>query len=207
MGHSKKICILNYGSGNIRSVYNMLLMIADDVVVSNKPTDIISATHIILPGVGAFGSSITKIRETIPLDILENEVVKNQKPFLGICVGMQVLAQKGYEFGKHDGLGWISGRVEKMNTDNLPLPHVGWNNISIIKESPLLKELNNNQDFYFVHSYVFRVDNHEDVIAKTEYGEDFNSIVSHGNIFGVQFHPEKSQKAGKLLLENFLKLM
>lgn len=203
---NKKICILDYGSGNVQSVFNVLLTITNDVVVSNKPDDIASSTHIILPGVGAFGSSMEKIKNKIPIAELENEVFKNNKPFLGICVGMQVLAEKGYEFGEHKGLGWIPGEVEKMRANNLPLPHIGWNNIKILKESPLLKGFDNNYDFYFVHSFAFKTKENKNVIAKTEYGENFDSIISRGNIFGVQFHPEKSQKAGKLLLNNFLKL-
>ncbi|MBI5045421.1 MAG: imidazole glycerol phosphate synthase subunit HisH [Candidatus Niyogibacteria bacterium] len=203
---NKKICILDYGAGNIQSVYNILLAITPDVTVSNKLNDIKLATHIILPGVGAFGVAMDKIRNKIPLAILEDEIFQNKKPFLGICVGMQVLATKGYEFGEHEGLGWIPGSVKKVNADSLPLPHVGWNNINILRESPLLKGLDDKQDFYFVHSYKLVADNESDIVAKTQYGENFNSIVSRDNIFGVQFHPEKSQKAGRLLLENFLKL-
>jgi glutamine amidotransferase len=204
-----KICILDYGSGNVGSVYNILLTIVqpdDKVLISNKPEDIISATHIILPGVGAFGASMEKIKIKIDLEILEREVLKVRKPFLGICVGMQILADIGYEFGEHRGLGWIEGEVKKLKVDDLPLPHIGWNNIEVINNSPLLDGLNNNQDFYFVHSYVFKEKNKENLVAKTEYGEKFNSVIAKDNIFGVQFHPEKSQKAGKRLLNNFLRL-
>ncbi|MBI2023017.1 imidazole glycerol phosphate synthase subunit HisH [Candidatus Giovannonibacteria bacterium] len=204
--NSKKICILDYGSGNVRSVFNILFALGKDVIVSNRPEDILAGSHIILPGVGAFGTSMEKIKKTIHLDILENEIIRNKKPFLGICVGMQVLADRGFEFGEHVGLGWIHGEVKKMSTGGLPLPHIGWNNVSIAKQTPLLNGLSVDQDFYFVHSYVFKEENNENVIAKTEYGEQFNSIISKDNIFGVQFHPEKSQKAGKLLLENFLSL-
>lgn len=202
----KKICILDYKSGNVQSVFNMMIMLTPKVVISNQIKDIISATHIVLPGVGAFGSSMKKIKNNIPLNVLEKEVFAKNKPFLGICVGMQVLAERGYEFGEHKGLGWIPGNIEKMDVNNLPLPHIGWNNINIVQKTPLTEQLDNNQDFYFVHSYIFKEKRKENVIAKTEYGKEFNSIISKNNIFGVQFHPEKSQKAGKILLKNFINL-
>ncbi|OGG87253.1 imidazole glycerol phosphate synthase, glutamine amidotransferase subunit [Candidatus Kuenenbacteria bacterium RIFCSPHIGHO2_02_FULL_39_13] len=202
----KKICILDYGSGNVKSVFNIVGSIVQNTVISNKADDIRTASHIILPGVGSFGAAMEKIRHKIPLDILTKEVLSKKKPFLGICVGMQVLAAKGFEFGDHPGLGWISGVVDKLDSGQLPLPHIGWNNIDIINSHPLLQGLNNNQDFYFVHSYVFQTSNQENIIATTQYGQRFNSIISKENISGVQFHPEKSQKAGKLLLSNFFQM-
>lgn len=201
-----KVCILDYGSGNVKSVYNMLSVITREAVISNDPEIIKDATHIVLPGVGAFGASMEKIKKKIPLDILEREVLRNNKPFLGICVGMQVLAEKGYEFGEHEGLGWIAGEVVKLNAGELPLPHIGWNNINIIRQNHLLKQFESNQDFYFVHSYVFKEKDPHVAVAKTVYNEMFTSIINKENIFGVQFHPEKSQTAGKVLLENFLTL-
>ncbi len=202
----KKICILDYGSGNVRSVFNMLSNITGEVIVSNKSDDISSATHLVLPGVGSFGASMEKIKKMLPLDVLEEEVLKNNKPFLGICVGLQVLAEEGVEFGDYQGLGWIRGTVERMQAGSLPLPHIGWNSIDIVKQTPLLKKFGNNQDFYFVHSYVFKAEDSENVVAKTEYGEHFSSIINKDNIYGVQFHPEKSQKAGRILFENFLEI-
>ena len=199
------VCILDYGSGNVKSVFNIFSSILKNVVISNKPEDITTATHIVLPGVGAFGSAMEKINKNIPLDLLETEVLKKKKPFLGICVGMQVLAEKGLEFGEHKGFGWISGVVDKLNSNNLPLPHIGWNNIKVVKKIPILENLD-NQDFYFVHSFTFKEKDSKDRAAKTEYGEVFSSIVSRENIIGVQFHPEKSQKAGKLLIKNFLSI-
>jgi glutamine amidotransferase len=200
----KKVCILDYGSGNINSVKNIITYLKYDVIVSNQEADILKCTHLLLPGVGAFGASMNKIKNRIPLKILENEVIKSEKPFLGICVGMQILADKGYEFGENDGLGWISGKVEKLDSKSLPLPHVGWNDVRTKKESELLTGLNENHDFYFVNSYAFKAYNNENVVAETEYGSWFTSIIQKDNIFGVQFHPEKSQKAGQLLLKNFL---
>ena len=201
-----KVCILDYGSGNVKSVFNLLSSLIDDVVVSNEPIMIANASHIILPGVGAFGSAMRKIKETLPLDTLEQEILTKKKPFLGICVGMQVMASIGVEFGEHSGLGWIEGRVDKMEIKGLPLPHVGWNNVISKKESPLLEGLGNDPDFYFVHSYAFNVKNPESQLASTIYGEEFCSVIQHENLFGVQFHPEKSQRTGIKLMKNFLSI-
>lgn len=145
-----------------------------------------------------------KILDKIPFDALENEVLKKGKPFLGICVGMQVLSDKGLEFGEHKGFGWIPGVVDKIDTKGFPTPHIGWNDIIIKKEIPLLRGFKENKDFYFVHSYVFDVKNQDFIIAETEYGSLFTSIVSKDNILGIQFHPEKSQKLGQLILKNFI---
>ena len=201
-----KVCILDYGSGNVKSVFNLLSSLIDDVVVSNEPMMIANASHIIMPGVGAFGSAMRKIKETLPLDTLEQEILTKKKPFLGICVGMQVMASIGVEFGEHSGLGWIEGRVDKMEIKGLPLPHVGWNNVISKKESPLLEGLGNDPDFYFVHSYAFNVKNSESLLASTIYGEEFCSVIQHENLFGVQFHPEKSQRTGIKLMKNFLSI-
>ena len=203
---NQKVCILDYGSGNVQSVCNMFLSLLKEVVVSNKPEDIVSASHLVLPGVGAFGAAMEKIKANIPLKVLEREVLEQKKPFLGICVGLQVLADKGFEFGEHLGLGWVKGTVDRIESGDLPLPHVGWNNIKKLKDSPLLSKFDDNQDFYFVHSYKFSEVDWDNAVASTEYGQQFTSVVAKGNIFGVQFHPEKSQKAGKILLNNFLEI-
>ena len=201
------ICIIDYGSGNVQSVKNIFLSISDSVKVSSDPKDIDNATHLVLPGVGAFGAAIKKIRELNILDALEANVIKGKKPFLGICVGMQILADRGYEYGTYDGLGWIPGEVKRMDVGDLRLPHVGWNNLENISESTtLLKGLSSSVDFYFVHSYSFRLDSNENLDATFTYGGEFTAAVKKDNIFGVQFHPEKSQKAGKVLLENFLSI-
>ena len=204
---NKSICLLDYGSGNVKSVYNILNFLGYDVKISNNSRDIIDRTHIILPGVGAFGSSINKIMDKIPFDVLENEVINRGKPFLGICVGMQVLADKGYEFGEHRGFGWINGVVKKINSEDLPSIHIGWNDLIIKKQSPLLKDIDIINDFYFVHSYIFDVKSDSSTLAQTNYGENFTSVLSKDNIYGVQFHPEKSQKAGKLIFKNFMDIV
>jgi imidazole glycerol-phosphate synthase subunit HisH len=202
----KSVCILDYGSGNVKSVYNVLKFLDYNVKVSNSENDIKNCSHIILPGVGAFGASMEKIMSRIPFDVLENEIVSGGKPFLGICVGMQVLADKGMEFGEFNGFGWIPGIVDVIKTHNNPLPHIGWNDIIIDKDTSLFNNLGEYRDFYFVHSYALKCADEKHVVARTEYGESFTSIVNQNNIFGIQFHPEKSQKAGQLLFRNFLNL-
>lgn len=200
------VCILDYGSGNVKSVFNLFSTVADHVVVSNKIEKILGASHIVLPGVGAFGTAMRKIRDGLPMESLEQAVLVEKRPFLGICVGMQVMATRGMEFGDHAGLGWIEGCVEKLNANGLPLPHVGWNNLTCKQESPLLAGLGDDPDFYFVHSFAFHAQNPQHVLATTEYGEVFCSVIQRENLYGVQFHPEKSQRTGIKLVKNFLSL-
>jgi len=200
-----KICILDYGSGNVKSVFNLISFLGYNTEVSNEIKDIKSSTHIILPGVGAFGAAIKKIRSKLPLNELTYEVIQNKKPFLAICVGMQVLVEKGYENGEHSGLGWLPGSVNKIVTHNHPTLHIGWNSINIKKDSVLFQELEDVNDFYFVHSYAVNTDEMF-IISDTEYGDKFCSSVQKDNIYGVQFHPEKSQKSGQKLLQNFLSI-
>ncbi len=202
----KFICILDYGSGNVRSVHNVLKHLGYNAVVSNTKDNIKKCSHLILPGVGSFGASMRKIENTIPFDCLEEQVLKNAKPFLGICVGMQVLGDVGFEFEECKGFGWIQGSVEKLIVSDSTLPHIGWNDIIIKKDNPIFRNLKEFRDFYFVNSYHLKVNNPEYVLASSDYEGLFNSIVSKDNIFGFQFHPEKSQKAGQLLLNNFIHL-
>ena len=202
----KKVCILDYDSGNVKSGYNLVRTLCQNVVISNNKKNLENATHLILPGVGAFRTSMEKIRKNIPLKILEKEVLENKKPFLGICVGMQVLANKGFEFGEYDGLGWIKGKVEKIKVKEKSLPHIGWNNLEIKKESKLFKEINDQHDFYFVHSFTFRPDNKNNILAISQYEDEICAAINLDNIYGVQFHPEKSQVSGQLLIKNFLNL-
>lgn len=200
------ICILDYGSGNVKSVYNMISSLTPYVEISNSPESIQKASHLILPGVGAFKAAMQKITKTIPLEVLSQEVFLRKKPFLGICVGMQVLADTGEEFEITKGLGWIPGKVVKIKVSDLPLPHVGWNNVDLVHTTPLLEGFTTNQDFYFVHSFVIQLLEPQTIVATTTYGEVFTSILQKENVYGVQFHPEKSQIAGKKLLCNFLKI-
>jgi glutamine amidotransferase len=199
-----RVCILDYGSGNVKSVFNLFTSLAGDIVVSNDPVEILKASHVVLPGVGAFGAAMRKIGDTLPIETLRRRVLVEKVPFLGICVGMQILADRGVEFGEHPGLGWISGSVSKLDSQDFPLPHVGWNSIVSGRAHPLLTGLENDPNFYFVHSFVFHAKNPLDVLATTDYGERFCSVVQKENLYGVQFHPEKSQRAGIRLVNNFL---
>jgi len=187
----KKVCIIDYGSGNVASVFNVIKFLGYDCKVTNNLNFIRNSSHIILPGVGSYSAAMKKIKEKVSINDLENEVLIKKKPFLGICVGMQVLSTFGFEFGKFDGLDWIKGHVKKIN--HIKLPHIGWNEIKILKESKITKNLENNQEFYFVNSFYLEP-------------LDKNSIVEKENIFGVQFHPEKSQKAGQILIKNFINI-
>ena len=196
-----KVCILDYGSGNVQSVKNLLQHLKVKSTISNNNKVMLDSTHIILPGVGAFGESIKKLRKNIDIKFLEKEVLKNKKPFLGICVGMQLLADVGEEFGIHKGLGWIKGKVIKLKSRILP--HIGWNEVKIKKNDLIFHELK-EKDFYFVNSFHFDVKDKKLILANTNYKNTFCSVVNKENIYGVQFHPEKSQLSGKQIIKNFL---
>jgi glutamine amidotransferase len=201
---NKKICILDYGSGNIASVYNAIKSLNFLVVISNKKKDISESSHIILPGVGSFNLAMKKINKRLPVDFIKNQVINKSKPFLGICVGMQVLAEYGYENEKTEGLNWVPGHVDLIKTQKLNLPHVGWNNLLKKNNSKILHNYKKEDDVYFLHSYIFKPKNLKNVIAICNYGEKFPAIIQNKNIFGFQFHPEKSQNVGMNLLNNFI---
>ncbi len=199
-----RVCILDYGTGNVGSVFNALEPLAASVKISNAPADIADATHVVLPGVGAFAAAMTRIKERFDLDRLDRDVRRAGKPFLGICVGLQVLAERGHEFGVAGGLGWLKGEVRRIECGDLPLPHVGWNSIEGATAHPLMRRFYTTPDFYFLHSYCWSGAEPADVVARCGYGEEFPCVLARDNVMGVQFHPEKSQKAGRVLLENFL---
>ena len=209
----KKITIVDYGLGNIVSAQQSFLKVINDinlkasVIISDSPKDVLNSSHIVLPGQGAFKSCINGLNNISGMiDALNTSVVKNKRPFLGICIGMQLLADYSFENGKHRGLGWIKGSVKKMNVKELKLPHMGWNNTKIVNNSHKMKFSQQNKDFYFVHSYFFDCFDEKNIIGLTNYGLNFPSIVGKENIYGVQFHPEKSSKQGLRLINSFLKL-
>ncbi len=204
-----KVVIIDYGSGNLHSAKKAFVKAIDDidavgsVLVSNNPKELEQATHIVLPGVGAFADCMKGLSSINGMiEAMQEQVLVNKKPFLGICVGMQMLAEKGFEDGEHKGLGWLKADVKKIVVDGLRIPHMGWNTLKAKKESRLLKGLE-GVDVYFVHSY-FMQTGAENVVATTDYGNEITAIVEKGNIFGTQFHPEKSQKNGLKLISNFL---
>ena len=207
----KNITIIDYGSGNILSAKQSFARVIKkqnidaDVSVSGNPETIKNSTHIVLPGQGAFETCIKGL-EGIPgmIEALNNFVVVQKKPFFGICVGMQLLANNSLENGNHNGLGWINGTIEKLPNENLKMPHMGWNSIRVLNKN--LKINPKETDYYFVHSYYFNCKNKENILAETNYGIDFPSIVNKENIYGLQFHPEKSSDQGLDIIKNFIKL-
>jgi glutamine amidotransferase len=198
-----RICILDYGSGNVRSLHNALKSLGLNSKISNEVSSITDATHLVLPGVGGFSASMEKINDLLPLDVIRLQISKG-KPFLGICVGMQVLCAIGYEHGETLGLNYFEGNIVRFPESTLPVPHVGWNNVAYKPQSALFQKMVANPDFYFVHSFFLDMPtDRPEVAAFTDYILSFPSAIEKDNIFGVQFHPEKSQKNGKILLRNF----
>lgn len=200
---SVRICILDYGSGNVQSVNNAFKALGIHSVISNDSSHITNATHLVLPGVGSFSASMAKINSSLPLNEIKAQISRG-KPFLGICVGMQVLGAIGYEYGKTSGLNYFNGNVIHFPKSSLPVPHVGWNDVTYKSQSILFQKMPDNPDFYFVHSYYLDMNiEHAEVAGFSDYILKFPCAVERDNIFGVQFHPEKSQRNGKILLKNF----
>jgi imidazole glycerol-phosphate synthase subunit HisH len=203
---SKMIAIIDYGMGNLHSIHNALQYLGYDSNITSNPKEILAANKIILPGVGSFYEAMSKLKERNLLDLLNEVVINQKKKVLGICLGMQLFAEQGIEGGNTIGLGWIKGKIIPLNNKNLKMPHIGFNTTIICKPNSIFKDLKGNQDFYYVHSYVLACENEEDVASWTTYGSKFVSSVQKGNIFGTQFHPEKSQTTGLKVLKNFAKL-
>ena len=206
----KKITIVDYGSGNVLSAQKSFIKIAKDnnievdVLISKKLNDVKNSTHIVLPGQGAFSTCMNGLKKTDGLiDELSEFALIKKKPFLGICVGMQMLAKKSEEKGDHEGLGWIDGQIKLLPGDNLKLPHMGWN-LAIPTNSKYNNLISTKNDYYFVHSYYFECADKDNILAETKYGTNFASIVGKENIYGVQFHPEKSSSQGLNLLKEFI---
>ncbi|MCK9361073.1 imidazole glycerol phosphate synthase subunit HisH [Patescibacteria group bacterium] len=198
------IAILDYGMGNRASVQNALAFLGHESVVTQDPAVIAAATHLILPGVGAFGDGMKAIHERGLDRVMADEIAKG-KPLLGICLGMQLLATKGEEGGLHDGLGFIPGTVKRLSAGEVRIPHVGWNDVTPKTGEALFLGTEPNV-FYFVHSFALMADDTGDIIATCDYGMPFAAAVRRGKIMGVQFHPEKSQASGLRVLKNFLSI-
>ena len=198
--------MVDYKTGNVDSVLKAISMANKTVELSDKKDVILSAKKIILPGQGSFDYGMEQLLNLDLVNIITEQVTLKKIPVLGICLGMQILADIGYENQKKTkGLGLIKGEVKKIPT-NLKLPHVGWNEVLIKKEDRIFSEIEDKKDFYFVHSYYFDCFNQEEVLSTTNYDFNFPSIVGRDNIYGFQFHPEKSLKNGLKLLNNFLKI-
>ncbi len=201
------IGIINYGMGNLKSVTNALSHINIDFFIVNSAKEFNKADKLILPGVGAFGKAMLNIKELGFDESIKESTLIQKKPLLGICLGMQLLLTKSSEFGDHMGLDLIDGEVIdfKDRIKNLPVPHVGWNNVKKVNSS-LISDQYDNKDYYFVHTYHCKINNKESVSGITNYDFDFHSMLELENIFGCQFHPEKSQEAGLAIFKNFSNL-
>ena len=198
------IKIIDYGMGNIQSVKNAFELFDSKVEIISDPSNIKNADGIILPGVGAFSNAVKNLKERKLIEPLKEAVINKKVPLLGICLGMQLLADKSEERGNNEGLSFISGEIRKIpHKEGLRLPHVGWNEVTIKKKEPLFKNIIDKGSFYFVHSYRFECDD-EFVVATTDYGQKINAVVRKENIFGIQFHPERSQRKGLHMLANFI---
>jgi glutamine amidotransferase len=206
------VTIVDYNSGNISSVINSFQEVAKDKVnleVTSDLNKIKSSDKIVLPGQGSFKSCVDALNSIDGLvDTLNNFVINEKKPLFGICVGLQMFADIGYEEKETRGLGWISGKVLKIDNQNgkYKLPHIGWNEINIVKESKIFKDIENNSHMYFVHSYEFIPEDKSVISATTDYSSNIVCSIEKENIFGTQFHPEKSDKVGLKIIDNFIKL-
>lgn len=196
------VVILDYGSGNVASVLSMIRRLTDNVHVSNNITDIECASHFILPGVGSYCEAMKKVKSSLPFDLLQQRVLEEKIPFLGICVGMQLLFSKSEEFGCHKGFNWIAGAVVKIKGgEGLPVPHMGWNALNNNLDNDYVEQ---GSDMYFVHSYKAVPEDRGCILSTVQYGEEICALVKSDNILGSQFHPEKSQGGGMKLLSQFL---
>lgn len=200
------IHIVDYGMGNLRSVANAFEFQGCRVHITSSAAELRSAERIVLPGVGAFGEAMEKLRNRELIPVLEDAVLHRHVPFLGICLGMQLLAERGLEHGDHSGLGWIGGTVNPITPSepNLRVPHVGWNVVQPKSTSILFRDMPAEPTFYFVHSFHLAPTDPRSIAATCHYGEELVVAIERENIFGTQFHPEKSHKSGLRLLNNFL---
>lgn len=203
------IAIVDYGVGNIQALINIYNRLGVPVVAAKSESEIESASHVILPGVGAFDWAMSRLQESGMRDALDELVHAGRKPVLGICVGMQMMALSSEE-GRLPGLGWFDARVRRFDknklTSRLTLPHMGWNDVESERTDGLLRDLGSDTRFYFLHSYYFSLNNATDLLATTVYSERFASAVQRGKLYGTQFHPEKSHHWGVKLLKNFVEL-
>ena len=198
------VSIIDYGAGNIKSVENAVRYLGHEAVLTRDPAVVLSSDHCILPGVGAFGDAMERLTK-FGLDDVIREVIRKEIPFLGICLGLQLLFESSEESPGAKGLGILKGRVLRIpDTDGRKVPQIGWNDLSFPRESRLFAGLKEGSYVYFVHSYYLEAGDPDDVTARTEYGVSIDAAVEHGNLFACQFHPEKSERVGMRILENFM---
>ncbi len=206
---SESIVIVDYNMGNLRSVEKSFNRHGCQVIITNNHKTILHADKIVLPGVGSFKDGMKELHKLQLIDVLNKSVIRDKKPFLGICLGMHLIAKKSFENGETKGLGWIDADVVRFdfsdNENNLKIPHVGWNSVAYKRNCQLYENIPDNSDYYFVHSYHYQI--YEDVsTGETSHGEKFVSSIQKGNIYGFQFHPEKSQSVGLKIIDNFINL-
>jgi glutamine amidotransferase len=199
------IAIIDYGAGNLRSVRNTLTHLGADVITVSTPDQLNSADKIVLPGVGAFGAGMNALRAAGFEEPLKEKVAAGV-PLIGICLGMQYLFESSDEMGDHKGLDLLPGRVTRFPTDGPKVPHIGWNQLHVRQDNPLLAGVESGAYAYFVHSYYVEAADPGDVLATTDYGIDYASVVARDNLFGIQPHPEKSQAVGLRILKNFVEM-
>ena len=202
----KYIAVIDYNAGNIKSVSNAFTKLGADIEITNDPGIIGNSSAIVLPGVGSFGDALKNLEAFRLVDILKKEI--KSKPFLGICLGLQLLFEHGSEQGYYEGLGILKGEIRKLPSEGVKIPHMGWNQIKLKKPgSYLFKDIENFTSFYFVHSYHVICSQTEIISSTTDYGINITASVEKDNIFAVQFHPEKSSLAGMKILQNFLEFV
>jgi glutamine amidotransferase len=207
ISNNRKIVIIDSNFCNIGSVYRSVKKIGYEAIITKDAKYFSSASHIILPGVGSFDNGMKNLEKNELGEQIKYVVTKKTIPLLGICLGMHLLGTIGFENGETKGLDLISGSVKKFNLNKkYKIPHMGWNEVFFDTKNKIFKNIENQKDFYFVHSYCFEVKDQSNIIGKTVYGKEFASVINKDNIFGVQFHPEKSLKFGIKILENFLEL-
>lgn len=198
------IGIIDYGLGNLRSVAGAVARSGAEPLITSKVSDLEAAEKLILPGVGAFGDGMAKLGRLGLVDALNRLVLEKKRPILGICLGAELMADESDEFGRHRGLGWLRAHVTRMEPRGLRVPHVGWNEVKQTAPSVLFADVPDRSLFYFVHSYEIRCDDPALVVGTCEYGGAVTAVLQRDNVYGTQFHPEKSQRHGLTLLQNFL---
>ena len=203
------IGIIDYGSGNIYAIANLYKRLNLEYILTNDHNELKKADKLILPGVGAFDETMQMLNNSGLKNLLDELVLVKKVPIMGVCVGMQIMANSSEE-GDLEGFGWIKGHVKKIDKNALyskpHLPHMGWNEIHVKETSPLFNDIDTERGFYFLHSYYFECNNQEDILATAEYGGIFSAAANCENVYGIQFHPEKSHHYGEILLHNFAKL-
>lgn len=206
VGDPIMVAIIDYDAGNIKSVEKAIQFLGEEAIITRNPDEILSASHVILPGVGAFGDAMEKLHKYGLISVI-HEVVKRDIPFLGVCLGLQLMFDRSEETPGVEGLSILKGEIKRIpDKEDLKIPHIGWNSLKYPNVGRLYKDIPEDSYVYFVHSYYLDAEEKDIVVATTEYGTNIHASVEKGNVFACQFHPEKSSTVGLKILENFLKV-